>query len=238
MFFFFVRWLIAGAFVLSAIAIAIAAVGQLFGGEVGAFIVLFMVAVLVAAPAVPLQPGLVSPRERARQAEEARRTEASAAHQLSQARAARMKLEVHLATLEPLRRRYEQEHAAYVEKLGPAIRKAGVKSHRELCERGGAEQELANMLHRAAVLERALPMLARRTQDEARTISALRQKEWELEHMIELEAVASAAELDEVRQILSRAEALVDERATVPEKQDVAELEASLFERISITKGH
>jgi hypothetical protein len=51
--------------------------------------------------------------------------------------------------------------------------------------------------------------------------------------MIELEAVASYAELDEVRRILAHAEALVDERTSVPEKQDVAELEAGLFDRLA-----
>ena len=56
---------------------------------------------------------------------------------------------------------------------------------RELLERGASGQEITNMLHRAAVLERALPVLERRTQDESRTVIALSQKEWELEHMIE-----------------------------------------------------
>lgn len=92
------------------------------------------------------------------------------------------------------------------------------------------------MLHRAAVLERVLPVLERRAQELTRTIAALAQKEWELEHIVELEAVASAAELEDVRRILAHAEALVDERTSPPEKQDVAELEAGLFDRL--VKGH
>lgn len=232
-FFFWVRWALASGMLLFAGAFAIAAVVNLFRSEAGVACLFLGLTALVGVPAVAIEPGWVSPRERGRRAEEAKATEASAQVQLEQARAGRAKLAAHLATLEPLRKKYEREHTSYLEKLGPAIKKAGVKSHRELLERGAAEQEITNMLHRAAVLERALPMLARRTEDESRTIAALSQKEWELEHIIELEAVASHAELDEVRRILAHAEALVDERTSVPEKQDVAELEAGLFARIA-----
>lgn len=231
-FFFWARWLLAAGFGLTAIGMAIAALANLLRGDGGDCLVLLFFAAVLGVPAWAIEPGLVSPREHARRADEAKATEASAEYQLGQTRAARAKLANHLANLEPLQKKYEREHAAYLEKLGPALKKAGVKSHRELLERGVAEQETANMLHRAAVLERALPVLARRTEDESRTLSALAQKEWELEHMIELEAVASRTELDEVRKVLAHAEALVDERTGVPEKQDVAELEASLFDRL------
>lgn len=232
-FFFWTRWLLAAGLALAACGFTVATLFSLLRGEGGDCLVLLLLSAALGVPSLFIQPGLVSPREHARTAEEARATEASAQFQLTQARVARVKLTAHLATLEPLRKKYEREQAGYLEKLGPAITKAGVRSHRELLERGAGEQEISDMLHRAAVLERALPVLARRTQDESRTISALAQKEWELEHMIELEAVASHAELDEVRRILAHAEALVDERTSVPEKQDVAELEAGLFARLA-----
>lgn len=230
------RWLLASGLGLLACGIALVALIALFSEKGGVGVVLIVLAAALGIAALAIQPGLVSPGAQARRLEEAKRVEASAQYQLGHARAARAKLESHLATLDPLRRKYEREHAVYVEKLGPAISKAGVKSHRELLERGASGQEITNMLHRAAVLERALPVLERRTQDESGTIIALSQKEWVLEHMIELEAVASRAELDEVRRILAHAEALVDERTSVPEKQDVAELEADLFNRA--VKGH
>jgi hypothetical protein len=232
-FFFWVRWVLASGLGLCALGFVAWAVGELFRGEGVQAAVFSVLALVLGVPAVALQPGIVSPREQARQAEATREVEASPRFQLGQAREGRVRLEAHLATLEPLRKKYEREQAGYLEKLGPAIKKAGVKSHRELLERGGAEHEITTMLHRAAVLERALPLLVRRSQDASQTIAALSQKEWELEHMIELEAVASRAELDEVRRILAHAESLVDERVGVPEKQDVAELEAGLFNRLA-----
>jgi len=107
-----------------------------------------------------------------------------------------------------------------------------LEAHLAILERGASEQETADMLHRAAVLERAVSVLERRALTVARTIGALAQKEWELDHMIALEAVASPAELEEVKRILARAEELVDERTPPPEQQDVGKLEASLFDRL------
>lgn len=226
------RWILACVVIVIAAFGVVLAGMALSEGESGVGAMLFVVALLLGLPAIPIEPGFVSPRERARRAAEAAAKDNSPPSQLARARAARPKLEAQLATLAPLRRRFDREHAAYVDTLGPLLRKIGAKTHRELLERGAEEREAADMLHRAAVLERALPILERRERELSHTIAALGQKEWELTHMMDLEAALSATELDDVRRVLAHAEALVDERGAPSEKQDVAELEAALFDRL------
>ncbi len=186
-------------------------------------------------------PGTISPAEGARRdahelrgkLEEERSRALAPERQRARARSAKERLGRHLNdVIRPLRSKYATEAARYVADLRPALKKSGVHSHEELLRGAPANQALINTVHRVAVLEHAGAWLDDKIREGEETVLALDQKAWELDHMIELHAVAPDGEPEAVARILASADAIVDAKTRPPEKQDVAATEAKVFDRV------
>lgn len=150
--------------------------------------------------ALASSPSRTSPRDRARaevdayraqlaqqQAESAEAYRSSPAGQLAAARATRDKLGKHVTEhVVPLRKKYAGELEGYLTRLRVELPKAGAQTHAALVESGDKHAELRDVLVRAAVLERSIGWLARKSDEATRALRALDHKSWMLEKLVEL----------------------------------------------------
>ncbi len=240
------RWLAAGlliAVVLFAFAGMISALQSSDDGGVFLAIVIMAVA---GGGAIATSPGCTRPHvaaeraiaeyekklaNREGEAEAARR--ATPEHQLQVARAARAKLDAHLRVkVAPLKKKYASELEGYVAKLRVELPRAKVKSHAELVARAEELTDAADLLLRAAILERSIAWLERKALDGGTTLRALDQTTWLLARVVELHEVAAADDRVEVAGIVAAADAIVEERLDPPARREIAEYEARLFGRL------
>lgn len=245
---FWVLTIILGIVVVGCLILAVAALSD---SEGGAAAFLAFVAVLAGGGAYWAYPGKASPREKAEvefrekvavelKEQETKiakkRTEAAPQAQLDKAKATRSELQRNLdMEVRPLRVKYQREYGGYVEQLKLMIPKSRLRTHKDLLENRDSNIDLINILNRTATLEHALAWLDKKISNGDRAIKTLDQNAWRLEKLIEMNQIASQEESDSVRRIVANAEALLDEK-TVPEaKQDVAAIEAKLFEKYATT---
>ncbi len=134
--------------------------------------------------------------------------------------------------LGPMRDRYQAELSDYERTLRKKLPATGVASHEELLRRRDEHLETALLLERAAELAYYIRWLTDQLQEYDTQRLELDQAVWKLEKIIEMSEVADQEQLAELRRTILRTQELVDKQVPTPQKQDVAELEAQLFQRL------
>jgi hypothetical protein len=227
---FYFRWVLFIALGAGALIALVSSIAQFSDDEPGTGIGLLVLTILAGNGAYWAYPGTTSPQTRA---VEQLAVERGPQRQLDITRATYKKLEAHLdKKVRPLREKYQGEYEDYVSQLQNQLPKSKFLSHEDLLKHKDSELGLVNVLNRAAVLEHALRWLDKKLAEGDRTLKTLDQNAWRLEKLMEMNEVASKEEGDTVLKIVASAEALLTERITPPENQDVAEIEAKLFARI------
>lgn len=199
------------------------------------------VLLLFGVPAVYALPGLESPDRKAIAAHEKQRSElqreaaqqtanASPEGQLAATRALHQRIATRLTKqLEPLIDKYKSERTGYLDELRRELPRAGITSHEQLLRKRDKHQRLANVLHRAAVLENSLDWLGKKRSEAEGMQESLDQSAWRLEKLIEMNGVAAPEEAADIKRLLATADRVLDDKIAPPEKQDVAEIEQRLF---------
>jgi hypothetical protein len=122
------------------------------------------------------------------------------------------------------------ELAKYKRDLRRLRRKSGLKSHQELAKAGKSANKLRRALSRAARLQKQDTFLRSRITRSNEHREELEDKLWELERQAEINGVISEEETRSLERLLASAEATIEESLPVDMKQDLAAIEAQLFE--------
>ena len=132
----------------------------------------------------------------------------------------------------PLKLQYQRERSSYLTKLKPQLKASGLQSHEALLR--GKEEHLAlsNLLERTAILEHSIQWLQEKEKTGERTLLKLDQEVWRMEKLQEMREVATKEDLKSITEIMTTAQAVIDEAIPLPERQDLALMEQDLFTRL------
>ncbi len=240
------HWLVALVAGVAAVVGLIALVAAVAQSESEGVIIAVVVVMVAGGTAIHCTPSRTSPRDAGgAQVEAYRRSleqraavaaaeyEATSEHQLHSAEKAMVRLAHHVESkLDPLRKKYVAERDSYVARLRVELPKSGLKTHAALLASGETHAAVADLLVRAAVLERSIRWLEAKRADATTTLRTLDQRTWMLRKLVELQDVAPDEDRIEVAGVVAAADAIVDQKLDPPAKQELAELEAQVFTRI------
>jgi len=112
-----------------------------------------------------------------------------------------------------------------------------LKTHAALLAARDEHVEVADLIVRVAVLERALRWLDAKHASATKALHTLEQKTWMLQKLVELDDLAPEVDRVEIAGIVAAADAIVDDKLDPPAKQELGALEAQVFTRV-LTGGH
>ena len=129
--------------------------------------------------------------------------------------------------LQPLLQQYQQDFEEIQEKIKEVMKDAKIKSHEQLLRSDNTL--LKNYFERIAILKFNTNWLQTNIGDLQEKVLALDQAEWKIQRYIEMQSVSTPEEMEEIMSLSVNAQAVLEATIPVPDKQDLAEIEASLF---------
>lgn len=129
--------------------------------------------------------------------------------------------------LQPLLQQYQQDFEEIQGKIKEVMKDAKIKSHEELVRSDNTL--LKNYFERIAILKFNTNWLQTNIGDLQEKVFALDQAEWKIQRYIEMQSVSTPEEMEEIMSLSVNAQAVLEATIPVPDKQDLAEIEASLF---------
>ena len=134
--------------------------------------------------------------------------------------------------LVPLQKQYSQELNGYRRQLKDDLARLPAVSYEEMVRDRAKYLEQLNLMERASLLQYNLDWLYREIEASRVSTLELDQAAWKFEKLQEMSEVADEAQMEELRRAILTANEILERDVPTPEKQDLARLQAQLFEEL------